>query len=65
MSETAIVIVPNDLAAAIDGKLDAAIAICPDAERDRAVLRDQILCYFDAHGHIPDFTLRKRGETDE
>ena len=63
MSETAIVIVPNDLAAEIEKRLDAAIAICPDAEKDRAVLRDQLLCYFDEHGSVPDFSLRKVDET--
>ena len=56
---TAFVIVPNDLAEEIETQLDAAIATCPDAEKDRAFLRDQLLCYFDAHGHIPDFSLGK------
>ena len=65
MSETAIVIIPNDLAAEIDFRLDVAIAMCPDAEKDRAVLRDRLISYFDSHGHVPDFTLRKREKPDE
>jgi hypothetical protein len=54
------VIVPDVLRSAIDRKLDAAIAETPDAERDREVLFRQLLSFFDEHGYIPDFSLRKR-----
>ena len=56
------VIVPNDLDAAISRKLDKAFLECPDAAKDRAFLRNQLLDYFDVHGDLPDFTLGKRGE---
>ncbi len=52
-----LVIVPNSLSDAINKKLDAAIAKCPDAEKDRDTLYQQLLTYFDEHGVVPDFTL--------
>ena len=55
-----IVIVPNDLRDAINGKLDAALAECPDAEKDRVVFYRQLLCYFDEYGVVPDFSLEKK-----
>jgi hypothetical protein len=53
------VIVPDALAAAINVKLDAAIAACPDAEKDRDALYGQLLAYFDEHGTVPEFSLVK------
>ena len=52
------VIVPNELRDAINVKLDAAIAACPDAVKDRDALYHQLLAYFDEHGEIPEFSLQ-------
>ena len=54
------VIVPNSLRDAIMKKLDAEIAKHPDAEKDREVLYEQLLGYFDEHGVIPEFSLEKK-----
>ena len=54
-----LVIVPDSLRDAINKKLDAALAECPDAEKDREHLYGQLLDYFNEHGVIPDFTLGK------
>jgi hypothetical protein len=56
------VIVPDSLRAAINEKLDAALAELPEedriaAEKDREFLYGQLLDAFDQHGTIPDFTL--------
>ncbi len=58
------VIVPDTLRNAIDAKLDAAIAQCPDAAKDRTHLYNQLLSYFNEHGVLPEFTLSKRDEAD-
>lgn len=50
-------IVPDSLRNAINAKLDAAIAACPDAERDRAKLYNELLVYFNEYGIIPEFSL--------
>jgi hypothetical protein len=52
-----LVIVPDSLRHAIDAKLDAAIAACPGAEKDRDALYSQLLAYFNEHGVVPDFTI--------
>lgn len=53
------VIVNDALRDAINLKLDTAIAACPEAEKDRAVLYNQLLSYFDEHGTLPDFSIAK------
>ena len=53
------VIVPNDLRDRIYAKLDAEIAKCPEATPDRDVLYCQLLAYFDEHGVIPEFSLKR------
>jgi len=53
------VIVPNEVRDAINAKLDAAIAACPQAAKDRTALYNQLLAYFDDHGEVPDFDLTK------
>lgn len=55
-----LVIVHNHLRDAINAKLDAAFAVCPDAAKDRDVLYERLLEYFDEHGVIPDFSLKKQ-----
>jgi len=50
-------IVPNYLADQLNGLLDAEIAKCPDAAKDRDVLYGQLLDYVDAHGVVPQFSL--------
>lgn len=53
-------IVPNYIGDEIDRKLDAEIASHPDAAKDRAVLRGQLIDYFAKHGTIPDFSLERK-----
>lgn len=53
-----IVIVPDTLRAAIDAKLDAAIADCPGSEVDREHLYGVLLGYFNEHGVVPDFSIK-------
>lgn len=54
-------IVPNELRDEINSRLDAAIAEHPEAEKDRDELESMLLGYYDEHGIIPDFSLRKAG----
>lgn len=54
-----LVIVPDSLSAAINARLDAEIAKVPDAVKDRDILYGQLLSYFNEHGSIPEFSLRK------
>lgn len=56
-----IVVVPNDLRDAINAKLDAALAECPEAAPDREHFYDTLLNYYDEHGSLPDFHLAKYG----
>lgn len=53
-------IVPNVLADAIDAKLDAALAECPEAEKHRDVWFKELLNYFNEHGEIPDCQIVKK-----
>lgn len=53
------VIVPNSLRDAINEKLDAAYLECPEAAIDRENHCRAMLEYFDEHGHLPEFELRK------
>jgi hypothetical protein len=52
------VIVLDYIHDAINAKLDAAIATCPGAARDREVLYSQLVGYFNEHGVIPDFSIK-------
>lgn len=54
------VIVPDSLRDTINTKLDKAILDCPEAEKDREILYNQLLSYFDRFGEIPDFSLVKK-----
>ncbi len=53
------VIVPEALSAAINAKLDAEIAKCPDAANDREHLYMQVLAHFNDYGRMPEFTLAR------
>ena len=53
-------IVPDSLREAIDAKLDAALALVPDAAMDREHLYHELLAFFDEHGYLPDFTIGPR-----
>jgi hypothetical protein len=55
-------IVPNWLRDTINAKLDTAFLTCPEAEKDRDILYNQMLAYFDEHGEVPDFKLVKKKE---
>jgi len=52
-------IVPDDVAAEIDSRLNAELKKCPDAEKDRDHLRSQLINAFVEYGYIPDFSLTK------
>lgn len=54
-----LLIIPDFVKDAINTKLDIAFKEVPEAEKDRDVLYHQLLEYFDEHGEIPDFQLRK------
>ena len=58
-----LVIVPNALRDAIDRMLDEEIEKTPDAEKDRDTLKRELLWYFNEHGVLPRFTLRKKDPT--
>ena len=55
-----IVVVPDYISDEIDRKLDAAIEQHPGAEKDRAVLRSQLIAYVDEYGRVPDFELERK-----
>lgn len=56
----AIVVVPNELADAINACLDAAIILHPDAAVDREYLYSTLLAFFHEYGHLPEFELQKK-----
>ena len=56
------VIVPDYISDEIDRRLDEAIAKHPDAGKDRAILRSQLVAYVNEHGRVPDFNLAPKGE---
>ena len=58
------VIVPDSLSHAIYAKVDAAIALAPDAAPDREYFYERLLSYFDEHGVIPDFELKAKVLSD-
>ncbi len=55
-----LVIVPNELDAAITSALDREIAKWPDAEKERDMIRSQLIAFFSRHGYLPEFTLEPR-----
>jgi hypothetical protein len=55
-----IVIVPNCLRDAINKKLDDWYKIIPEAEKERDAHYQICLNYFDEHGEIPEFEIRKK-----
>lgn len=57
-----IAIVPSVLRDAINAALDDALNECPEAERDRYHLFQILLEYFDEHGRLPEFSIRKRDD---
>ena len=58
------VIVPNHLSDLIYEKVDAQIALHPDASPDRDYYYRILLAHFNDHGYVPDFTLQKRSDGD-
>lgn len=54
------VIVPNTLRDAIYGRIDAELLKWPGAIGDREYFYNQLLCYFNEHGEIPEFDLVKK-----
>ena len=56
----ALVIVPDTLDANITKALDAEIAKWPDAEKDRELLRQQLVTFFSVYGYLPEFSLEPR-----
>jgi hypothetical protein len=55
-----LVIVPNELRDAINENLDAAIRQKPEADKDREMMYDQLLNFYNEHGYVPDFSLEKK-----
>lgn len=55
-----IIIVPDILSDAINEKLEKAFLVFPEARKDRDVLFHELLEYFDEHGEIPEFELKKK-----
>ena len=53
-------VIPTDIYDEITKRLDAAIAEYPDAEKDRAELRSQIVAFVDEHGYVPEFGLQPK-----
>ncbi len=53
------VIVPNELADAINEALDKAYAAKPEAAVDRDAHFHSLLDYFDEHGKLPDFSFER------
>ena len=53
-------LVPNYISRQLNDLLDAEIAKCPDAAKDREVLYSQLLSYVNDHGVIPDFSLERK-----
>ncbi len=56
---TKTVIVPNELADAINAALDAAYAKNPEAAVDREAHFSSLLDYFDEHGKLPEFSFER------
>lgn len=54
------VVVPNELDKQINAALDAALAETPAAAPDRAYFYNELLCFFDDHGYVPEFSLAKK-----
>ena len=55
-----LVIVPDTLDAAIKTALDREIEKWPDAEKDRELIRGQLISFFSVYGYLPEFTLEPR-----
>ena len=54
-----IYIIPNELRDKINKKLDEAIKKVPAAEKNREYLYNSLLTYYNEHGIVPDFDLKK------
>jgi len=54
-----LIILPDYISDEIDRKLTVALAEVPDAEKDRAALRAQLIAHFAETGLVPDFSLAK------
>jgi hypothetical protein len=58
------VVVPRSLQHNIDAKIEAAEqsqGFDLDVE-SRSSIQNQLLCFFDENGYLPEFTLRKKDE---
>ncbi len=53
-------IVPNEVSAAINAKLDEKLAGIQITAEEREVHYDTLLEFFDQHGTIPEFTFAKK-----
>lgn len=51
-------VIPDYICEEIDRKLDEEIKKNPDAEKDRQILREQLIEYVNQHGIIPEFSLQ-------
>lgn len=55
-----ILLVPNHVSEAINARLDAALALWPEAAECRVRLYHQLLEHFNEHGEIPEFSIIKK-----
>lgn len=51
------VVVPNELDRQINSALDAAFVEAPEAGKDRSYFYNELLCFYDDHGYVPEFSL--------
>lgn len=57
------VVIPDALGRAIDAALDKALAETPEASPDRPYFYNELLCFYDEHGYVPEFSLvQKEGK---
>ena len=55
-----LVIVPIALSNAIYKAIDEQLTIHPEAMADREVFYDNLLCFYDDNGYVPEFVLAKK-----
>lgn len=57
--------IPNWILKEIDNKLDAQIALHPNAANSRDVLKYQLINYANEHGVVPEFSLARTSQERE
>lgn len=57
-----LVIVPDALEASMKEMIDREVAKYPEAERERDIIRSQLIAFFSRYGYLPEFTLEPRDQ---